>query len=421
MRMTGAATPVPTARLYPFQWYWDSVICALGWQTFDEERAWQEMDFLLKGMRADGFLPHILFHKPSDDYFPGPDFWGTLDEDPPGSRVSQPPILSWGYWHLYQASDNKEKCAARLKEIFPRLCQHHLWWIEHRQLDPGLLASIHPWETGMDNSTAWDGPMEAVPEITDSYQRKDITLVEASERPTSTEYNKYLYIVKQLREGKKTAELAKEGPFSVYDLCIISLFHRASKDLVALGEELGLEVPVEIKGFMVNTAKNIGKLWINAGGGGAGAGGAGGAAGAGPGGAAAGGRGAADGAGGGAGATGGAGAGADAGAGGDADGAGGAAGGGAGGAGGYFCEWDCVAQKHLPVKISACFLPFFAGLATKEQAIELEQTLRGVLADVKYGVPSTAADEDGYDSCRYWRGPVCVSHQLDDRSGLGEV
>ena len=43
---------VPTARLYPFQWYWDSVICALGWQTFDEERAWQEMDFLLKGMRG---------------------------------------------------------------------------------------------------------------------------------------------------------------------------------------------------------------------------------------------------------------------------------------------------------------------------------------------------------------------------------
>ena len=26
---------VPTERLYPYQWNWDSAICALGWQSFD--------------------------------------------------------------------------------------------------------------------------------------------------------------------------------------------------------------------------------------------------------------------------------------------------------------------------------------------------------------------------------------------------
>ena len=27
---------VPTARLYPFQWNWDSAFVAMGWATFDE-------------------------------------------------------------------------------------------------------------------------------------------------------------------------------------------------------------------------------------------------------------------------------------------------------------------------------------------------------------------------------------------------
>ena len=32
---------VPSARLYPYQWNWDSGFVALGWLTFDEPRAWQ--------------------------------------------------------------------------------------------------------------------------------------------------------------------------------------------------------------------------------------------------------------------------------------------------------------------------------------------------------------------------------------------
>ncbi|GIS37190.1 MAG: hypothetical protein Ct9H90mP9_2200 [Pseudomonadota bacterium] len=47
--MTAEAFTVPTERLYPYQWNWDSAICALGWQSFDEARAWKEIRMLLKG------------------------------------------------------------------------------------------------------------------------------------------------------------------------------------------------------------------------------------------------------------------------------------------------------------------------------------------------------------------------------------
>ena len=61
---------VPTARLYPFQWNWDSAFVAMGWSTFDEARAWQEIASLMKGQWDDRMIPHIVFHAPSDDYFP---------------------------------------------------------------------------------------------------------------------------------------------------------------------------------------------------------------------------------------------------------------------------------------------------------------------------------------------------------------
>src|SRR5689334_11905777 len=68
---------VPTDRLYPYQWNWDSAFAAMGFATFDEPRAWIEIHHLLKGQWDDGLVPHIVFHHPSPDYFPGPEAWGV--------------------------------------------------------------------------------------------------------------------------------------------------------------------------------------------------------------------------------------------------------------------------------------------------------------------------------------------------------
>ena len=60
---------VPSARLYPFQWNWDSPLTAIGWGRFDLERAWREFEMLISGQWADGMIPHIIFHAPSDGYY----------------------------------------------------------------------------------------------------------------------------------------------------------------------------------------------------------------------------------------------------------------------------------------------------------------------------------------------------------------
>ena len=54
---------VPTSKLYPHQWNWDSAFTALGISTYNKTRAWQELILLIKAQWENGMIPHIIFHK----------------------------------------------------------------------------------------------------------------------------------------------------------------------------------------------------------------------------------------------------------------------------------------------------------------------------------------------------------------------
>ena len=84
---------VPNGRVYPFQWNWDSAFVALGFATFDQDRAWRELETLFEAQWPDGFVPHIVFWKDDAGYFPGPAVWGT-GRSPLTSGITQPPVAS---------------------------------------------------------------------------------------------------------------------------------------------------------------------------------------------------------------------------------------------------------------------------------------------------------------------------------------
>ena len=97
---------VPTAGLYPYQWNWDAAFVAMGWITFDEPRAWRELERLLEGQWADGMVPHIIFHAGKTDYFPGPDVWKTR-APVPTSGISQPPVLATSVRRCWEAARDR--------------------------------------------------------------------------------------------------------------------------------------------------------------------------------------------------------------------------------------------------------------------------------------------------------------------------
>ncbi len=60
----------------------------------------------------------------------------------------------------------------------------------------GVVAILHPWESGMDNSPAWDESMTfPIDPTLPPYERQDLTHVNANMRPTKETYDRYLTLL----------------------------------------------------------------------------------------------------------------------------------------------------------------------------------------------------------------------------------
>jgi hypothetical protein len=255
---------VPTAGLYPYQWNWDSAFSALGWMTFDEPRAWRELTRLFEGQWPDGMMPHIVFHRWNGDYFPGPEVWRTR-HDPPTSGMTQPAVLATAVRRCWEGAKDRPLAEANAAALYPCLLAWHRWWAAARDPEQtGLVAMLHPWESGMDNSPAWDEAFARVrPEPVSAIRRTDTGHVDPSMRPSEDFYKRVIALV-DLYAGLdwEPARLWRETPFKIADLAINSILHHANRDLLALAERFGsASERDEIAARLNLSAQAIERLW----------------------------------------------------------------------------------------------------------------------------------------------------------------
>ncbi len=254
---------VPAQGLYPYQWLWDSGFNAMGWLYLDERRAWQELFSLFEGQWPDGMVPHIVFHKKQGSYFPGPEVWGTVGRGCASSVITQPPILATAVRYLYEHARDHAFARESAKALYPRILAYHRWLYQAR--DPnrtGLVAVVHPWATGMDNSPAWDEPLRRVPtEGVPPYERKDLLYAKPEERPRKEEYDRYLWLLYFFRRlNFDQRAIFRESPFKVIDVGFNAILHRANQDLYALAVMLGEETH-EIQEWIVEAQVGFQALW----------------------------------------------------------------------------------------------------------------------------------------------------------------
>ncbi len=201
---TGGST-VPSRRQYPHQWGWDAAYIAIGWSSVDPARAAAELESLLRGQWPDGRVPHIVFHPgvPDDAYFPGPAFWDSGVDGVATSGLTQPPLHARAALEVARRSGDDG--VPFLRRVFSRLAAQHEYLAARRDAGGGGLAAIvHPWESGLDNSPAWDAPLAAVqlpPEGVEPYQRRDRDHVDAAERPSDAAYDRFVHLACAYRDG----------------------------------------------------------------------------------------------------------------------------------------------------------------------------------------------------------------------------
>jgi hypothetical protein len=262
-----------SARLYPHQWSWDSACIAIGYAGWDQERAQGELRWLFAGQWADGLLPHIRF---ADDarYFPGPEFWQThrsssAPKHPKTSGIVQPPVHATAVWHVFRCDPDRNRAERFLRELMPGLVAWHEYLYRERTRGAdGLVEIWHPWESGMDNSPLWDDALARISPAHDAipvYERVDLDFVDAGQRPTDAEYDRYAYLVKLYRDwGYDSGSIRDECPFVIQDVLFNSLLVQANRDLAEIARVLGAD-PERFEAWAERTAAGVdAKLWNEA-------------------------------------------------------------------------------------------------------------------------------------------------------------
>jgi hypothetical protein len=259
----GAYT-VPTDGLYPFQWNWDSCLSALGFSHFDEDRAWTEVETLFVHQWDDGMVPHIIFHQHDDGYFPGPDVWRT-GRKVPTSGITQPPVAGFAAHRMFETATNREKIADRAKALLPRIHAWHEWFFRCR--DPqgtGLVAIIHPWESGRDNSVDWDAAFQRVPtDGVEPFTRRDTQHANPEHRPTQAQYERYIWLVQKFRSlNWDNSKLHDASPFQLVDPGFNAILIRSCSDLAILAEHLEEhEIAAQSRQFAARGLAAMDALW----------------------------------------------------------------------------------------------------------------------------------------------------------------
>ncbi|SDW46899.1 MGH1-like glycoside hydrolase domain-containing protein [Roseicitreum antarcticum] len=229
---------VPTSGLYPFQWNWDSCLTALGQRHFDAPRALTEIETLFAHQWPCGMVPHIVFHQLDDGYFPGPDVWDCR-RPVPTSGITQPPVAGFA---LRRLLDGAPDLRDRARPLVAQITAWHRWF--HATRDPGdtgLVAIIHPWESGRDNSVDWDIPFQRVP--TDGiapYTRRDTQHANPAHRPTKDQYDRYIWLVERFRKLNWQTDLLHDAsPFQVVDPGFNAILIRSCLDLADVAAAMG--------------------------------------------------------------------------------------------------------------------------------------------------------------------------------------
>ena len=335
---------VPNGQVYPFQWNWDSAFVALGFDAFDRDRAWTEVETLFKAQWADGFLPHIVFWQDDEGYFPGPGVWDT-GHQPVTSGITQPPVAASvvrRLWESAQAAGEEAAYRARLEALFDKLLAWHRWFRDVRDPDGrGVVIAVHPWETGRDNSPEWDVPGEPIDVSgVGEYTRRDTGHLDAKMRPTKLEYDRYLALVQYGRaQGWDHAKIADGSPFQVADVGMSMILLRANRDLLALAERLGRGAEAqEIEAMIAVSEGGIDWLW-------------------------------------------------------DAD-------------RHAWCSRDRLTGRSSGFITSASFLSFYAGLADPAKDAAMLAHFARIGDAVEFVMPSLDPADPGFQMVRYWRGPV---------------
>lgn len=269
---------VPSSSLYPHQWLWDSCFIAIGLRHYNLKRAKTELISLRNSQWKNGMIPSITFHSNGLNF--DDDLWDShlnrfAPKDLKTSGITQPPMLAEAVYKVGQKLDEKDRLQF-YEEMVDCLVRYHQWlYIERDPDENGLIALIHPYESGLDNSPVWLAAVHRLRfpwwirffKIKNfkkffNYFRRDTSRVAESQRISLSDAAEYFYILKKIKKYKYDSRkiLHKSKPI-VEDLAFNSILVRANQRLKLIAREVDHQLPRHLLDQMRKTEHSLESLW----------------------------------------------------------------------------------------------------------------------------------------------------------------
>jgi glycogen debranching enzyme len=128
---------------YKAAYLWDTAFIAQVWSHWDTNIAQELMKYIFRFQKKSGKIHHAVLE---------------LVVKPLPYKDSQPPVLAWATWQIYQKSLDR----TFLEKSYGHLVRFHDWWKRNRRHPDGLYYWTHPYESGIDNSPRFSNRDESV-------------------------------------------------------------------------------------------------------------------------------------------------------------------------------------------------------------------------------------------------------------------
>ncbi len=350
----------PAHGLYPHQWLWDSCFIAIGLRHLDLDRAKMELVSLQHGQWHNGMLPNIIFRN-DPEYRTDRNLWRSwLSPYAPNhvvtTGITQPPMLAEAVVQVGKKMKWPER-RQWYRIMFPTILSYHQWLYNER--DPhkeGLVLSVHPWETGLDNTPPWMAELHdhllplwiriiqkmKLDKVINLF-RRDARSVPIDERFSAIEAIAMFDV--QLRLRRKAYDIDRildHALFNIEDLNFNSIFIRANQHLRDISQSLREDLPEDLLARMHKTEKAIEELYDPY--------------------------------------------------------------------SGQYYSRDFITHRLLKTPSIATLLPLYAGTISKERAAHLVSLIEDPMQfGTTYGVPSVPTNSADFQPKLYWQGPSWVN------------
>lgn len=191
------------------------------------------------------------------------------------SGVTQPPMLA----EAVLATGQKLRLPERrlwFKQMLPSIVRFHEWLYEERDPDhEGLVALIHPYESGLDNSPPWIEELKArgIPlwvsvlnklklAFVVSLVRRDTRHAPSGQRMSNVEALSFFVALRRLRhKAYDSKKILKKPYLAVQDLGFNCILIRANACLAEIAKTAGVSLPPRLLKNMGLSGSALEKLW----------------------------------------------------------------------------------------------------------------------------------------------------------------